>query len=56
MLTVTLRHGQPKTLDEINQHLERTGFRRSFPPEGVEIVSYHIVMGVGHIITPAESP
>lgn len=51
MLTVILRHDQSKTLDEINQHLEQTGFRRSFPPEGVEIVSYHIVMGIGHIIT-----
>jgi hypothetical protein len=51
MLTVILRHDRSKTLDQINQHLEPTGFRRSFPPEGVEIVSYHIVMGVGRIIT-----
>ena len=57
MLTVFLRHDQTKTLDEINQHLEKTGFRKNFPPPGVEIVSYHIVMGVGHVITlrfPAE--
>ena len=26
-------------------------FRRSRPPDGVEIVSYNIVMGIGHIIT-----
>jgi hypothetical protein len=51
MLTVILRHDQSKTLDEINQHLQKTGFRRTFPPDGVEIVSYHIVMGIGHIIT-----
>lgn len=51
MLTVILRHDQSKTLDEINDHLEKTGFRKSFPPEGVEIVSYNIVMGIGHIIT-----
>lgn len=51
MLTVFLRHDQSKTLDEINQHLEQTGFRRNFPPQGVEIVSYHIVMGIGHVIT-----
>jgi hypothetical protein len=51
MLTVFLRHDQSKTVDEINDHLEKTGFRKNFPPEGVEIVSYHIVMGVGHIIT-----
>jgi hypothetical protein len=51
MLTVILRHDQSKTLDEINDHLEKTGFRKNFPPEGVEIVSYNIVMGIGHIIT-----
>ena len=51
MLTVILRHDQSKTLDEINDHLEKTGFRKTFPPEGVEILSYNIVMGIGHIIT-----
>jgi hypothetical protein len=51
MLTVILRHDQTHTLDEINDHLEKTGFRKTFPPDGVEIVSYHIVMGMGHIIT-----
>jgi hypothetical protein len=51
MLTVILRHDQSKTLDEIDDHLEKTGFRKNFPPPGVEIVSYNIVMGIGHIIT-----
>jgi hypothetical protein len=51
MLTVILRHDQSKTLDEIDDHLIKTGFIKNFPPEGVEIISYHIVMGVGHIIT-----
>src|SRR5580692_12262477 len=51
MLTVILRHDQSKTLDEIDDHLIKTGFIKNFPPEGVEIVSYNIVMGVGHIIT-----
>jgi hypothetical protein len=51
MLTVILRHDQTQTLDEINDHLEKTGFRKTFPPEGVQIVSYNIVMGIGHIIT-----
>jgi hypothetical protein len=50
-LTVILRHDQSMTVDEINDHLEKTGFRKNFPPEGVEIVSYNIVMGIGHIIT-----
>ena len=51
MLTVFLGHDQTMTLDEIDDHLNKTGFRKNFPPEGVEIVSYNIVMGVGHIIT-----
>ena len=51
MLTVILRYDQTKTLDEIDDHLAKTGFRKQFPPEGVEILSYNIVMGVGHIIT-----
>jgi hypothetical protein len=51
MLTVILRHDQSKTVDEINDHLEKTGFRKIFPPPGVEIISYNIVMGVGHILT-----
>ena len=50
LLTVFLKHDQSKTLDEINAHVEKTGFRRNFPPEGVEIVSYHIVMGIGQVI------
>ena len=51
LLTVFMRHDQSKTLDEINAHLEKTGFRKNFPPEGVEVVSYHIVMGIGQVIT-----
>jgi hypothetical protein len=51
MLTVILRHDQSKTVDEIDDHLEKTGFRKSFPPPGVDIISYNIVMGIGHIIT-----
>jgi hypothetical protein len=51
MLTVILRHDQSKTLDEIDDHLAKTGFIKNFPPDGVEIVSYRIVMGIGHLIT-----
>ena len=51
LMTVFLRHDRSKTVDEINAHLDKTGFRKNFPPEGVEIVSYNIVMGIGHVIT-----
>ncbi|WP_223643331.1 hypothetical protein [Corallococcus sp. EGB] len=51
MLTVFLRHDQTKTLEEINAQLDRTGFRKNFPPEGVEVVSWYVMMGVGQVVT-----
>jgi hypothetical protein len=51
LLTIFLRHDQTQTVDEINAHLERTGFRKSFPPEGVEVVSWYVMMGVGQVVT-----
>ena len=56
LMTIVLRHDQTKTVDEINAHLDKTGFRKMFPPEGVEIVSYNIVMGIGHVITVRVPP
>ena len=57
MLTIFLRHDQTKTLDEIRAHLEKTGFTASFPPPGVEVVSWYVMMGIGQVVTvrfPAE--
>jgi hypothetical protein len=51
LLTVVLRHDQSKTQDEIAAHLVKTGFYKNFPPEGVEVLSYNIAMGIGHVIT-----
>ncbi len=51
MLTIFLRHDQSKTLEEINAHLDKTGFRKEFPPEGVEVVSWYIMMGIGQVVT-----
>jgi hypothetical protein len=57
MLTIFLKHDQSKTLDEIEQHLQQTGFRKNFPPAGVEVVSWYVMMGIGQVVTlrfPAE--
>jgi len=57
MLTIFLKHDQSKTLDEINQHLKQTGFTENFPPEGTEVVSWYVMMGIGQVVTlrfPAE--
>ncbi|HEX6112722.1 MAG TPA: hypothetical protein VFZ10_10460 [Geminicoccaceae bacterium] len=57
MLTVFLKHRQSMNLAEINQKLDETGFWRKFPPEGVEVVSWYVMMGIGQVVTlrlPAE--
>ena len=57
LLTIFLRHDQTKTLDQINEHLRQTGWYDKFPPEGVDIVSWYVMMGVGQVVTlrvPAE--
>ena len=51
MMTIFLRHDETKTLDEINAHLEKTGFQKNFPPQGVQVVSWYIVMGIGQVVT-----
>jgi len=51
LLTVFMKHDQSKTLAEINGHLDRTGFWKKFPPDGVEIVSWYVMMGIGQVVT-----
>jgi hypothetical protein len=57
LLTIFLRHDQSKTLDQINQHLKDSGYFKKFPPEGIEVVSWYVMMGIGQVVTlriPAE--
>ena len=51
MLTVFLKHRQSMNLAEINRKLDETGFWRKFPPEGVEVVSWYVMMGIGQVVT-----
>ena len=51
LLTVFLKHDQNKTLDEINAHHADTGFWKHFPPEGIEVVSWYVMMGIGQVAT-----
>ena len=56
-LTVFFRHDESLTLDEINARLKKQGFYESFPPPGVEVLSWNVLMGVGQVVTlrfPAE--
>ena len=57
LLTVFLRHDQSKPLDQINSELRQQGYYKSFPPAGIEVVSWYVMMGIGQVITlrvPAE--
>ena len=57
LLTVFLRHDQSKTLPEINERLKQNGYYQKFPPEGIEVVSWYVMMGIGQVVTlrvPAE--
>jgi len=51
LLTIFLKHDQSKTLGEINQHLDKTGYWKKFPPEGTEVVSWYVMMGIGQVVT-----
>ena len=51
LLTVFLRHDQSRTFEEIGKHLDSTQFWKQFPPQGIEIESWYVMMGVGHVIT-----
>jgi hypothetical protein len=51
LLTVFLKHDQSRPLSELNAQLERQGFYKQFPPAGIEVVSWYIVMGIGQVIT-----
>src|ERR1700692_184840 len=51
MLTIFFKHDQSRPLSELNAQLERQGFYKAFPPPGVEVVSWYVMMGVGQVIT-----
>lgn len=51
MLTVFFKHDQSRPLSELNAQLERQGFYKAFPPEGVEVVSWYVMMGIGQAVT-----
>ena len=57
LLTVFLKHDQAKTLDKINAELREQGYYKAFPPAGVEVVSWYVMMGIGQVVklrVPAE--
>ena len=51
LLMVFLKHDQSRPLAELNAQLEKQGFYKQFPPAGVEVVSWTVVMGIGQVVT-----
>jgi len=51
MLTIFLKHDQTRPLGELNAQLEKQGFYKAFPPAGVEVVSWYVMMGIGQVVT-----
>jgi len=51
MLTVFLKHDQSRPLSELNAQLDRQGYYKAFPPAGIEVVSWYVMMGVGQVVT-----
>ena len=51
MLTVFLKHDQSRPLSDLNAQLERQGYYKAFPPPGIEVVSWYVMMGIGQVVT-----
>lgn len=51
LITIIMRHDQTKNLGEINDLQTQSGFWAKFPPEGIQVESWYIAMGLGYIIT-----
>lgn len=51
LLTVFLKHDQSRPLGELNAQLKRQNFYQAFPPQGMEVVSWYVAMGIGQVVT-----
>jgi hypothetical protein len=51
LLTIFLKHDQSKSLSEINSILKDRNWMRDFPPPGVEVESWYVMMGIGQVVT-----
>ncbi|MCJ0894964.1 hypothetical protein [Rhodococcus sp. ARC_M5] len=51
MLTVLLRHDQTQNLAQLQGRLDDNDWWHEFPPEGCEVVSWVVAMGIGQIVT-----
>jgi len=51
LLTIFLKHDQSMNIQEIKSVLKEQDFFENFPPEGVAVVSWYVMMGIGQVVT-----
>jgi hypothetical protein len=51
LLTIVLKHDQTKNIDQIQGTLGARSWWERFPPQGCEVVSWTVAMGLGQIVT-----
>jgi hypothetical protein len=51
LLTIFLRHDQTQDLVQQQDKLDAVDWWNGFPPEGCQVVSWVVAMGVGQIVT-----
>jgi hypothetical protein len=51
MITIFLKHDQSRPLSELQAQLDKQGFYKAFPPAGIEVVSWYVMMGIGQVVT-----
>jgi hypothetical protein len=51
LLAIFFKHDESKPLGEINKELEQRNWTRDFPPAGVEVESWYVMMGIGQLVT-----
>ncbi|WP_211357859.1 MULTISPECIES: hypothetical protein [Bizionia] len=49
LLTIFLKHDQSLTLNEVEEIRMDQGFYENLPPEGVSVVNWFVVMGLGQV-------
>ena len=50
LMTVFLKQTQEMNLEEMTAAVRARGFWKIFPPEGVRIVGWYMLMSIGHLV------
>lgn len=51
LLTVFLKHDQSRPLDALIKEQEANSFKELFPPQGIAVESWYVMMGIGQVVT-----